>query len=110
MDIVMSGPPHGGDGSDIEDIADRNEDMPLQEVAGDLETMVSESDDEDGLPLINLRKKRKFNNLQWKQENGSFIFSMKQAPTDRIDAKKLFSQRRPEKIGASEYEIFLFYF
>ena len=68
--------------------------------------MVSELDDEDGLPQINLRKKRKFNNLQWKQENGSFNFSMKQAPTDRIDAKNLFSQRRPEKIGASEYEIF----
>ena len=68
--------------------------------------MVSESDDEDGLPLINLRKKRKFNNLQWKQENGSFNFSMKQAPTDRIDAKKLFPQRHPENIGASEYKIF----
>ena len=29
-----------------------------EEVPGDLETMVSESDDEDDLPLMNLRKKK----------------------------------------------------
>ena len=39
-----------------------------EEVAGELETMVSESDDEDDLPLMNLSKKRKFNNVQWKRE------------------------------------------
>ena len=43
----MSGPPQGGDGSDIEDvdedIAEDEEGMP-EEVARDLETMVSESD------------------------------------------------------------------
>ena len=46
------------------------------------------------------------NNVQWKRENGSFNFSINPASTDRLDAKKLFSQRLPEKIGASEYEIF----
>ena len=69
------------------DIAEDQEGMP-EEVPGDLETMVSESDDEDDLPLMNLRKK--VNNVQWKKENGSFNFSIKPASTNRLDAKSYF--------------------
>ena len=64
-----------------EDIAEDQEGMP-EEVTGDLETMVSESDEEDDLPLMNLSKKRKFNNVQWKREYGSFNFSIKLASTN----------------------------
>ena len=62
VDIVIRGTPQGGDESDIEDMDEDQGGMP-EEVTADLETMVSDSEDEDDLPLMNLRKKRKFNNL-----------------------------------------------
>ena len=104
----MTGPPHGGDESDNEDV---DEDLTLdvdgmpREVAADLETMAYES--EDDTPILNPPKRKKTaNKIQWKNENGSFKFTTKPANEDKLDAKKIFSQRHPNKIGASEYEVF----
>ena len=77
VDIVMTGPPHGGDESDNEDV---DEDLAL-DVAADLETMVYES--EDDTPILNPPKRKKTaNKIQWKNENGSFKFTTKPANED----------------------------
>ena len=105
-DIVITCPPDGGDGSDVENIDEnlQNSAMP-NEVAGQLETIHYTEEDEVSEPSPPRSKKRKLDTPKWKTShippkntNGSSF--------DAAQAKKILANKHPEIIGVSEWSVF----
>lgn len=106
VDIVITGPPGGGDDSDIEQLDDDTlvdvEGMP-EEVAGEVDVMYEESDEDTTAYQVS-RKKQKLSVPKWKQ---SHITPQVDLQKDKKkSAKQLLLKKSPELSGASEWTVF----
>lgn len=107
IDIVITGPPAGGDGSDVEQMDDDNmEDSSImpQEVAGEVDVMYEETEEsQDNTAFEKSQKKRK-NLPTWRKRH---ISSQPDQHKDkRESAKQLLFEKSPDLVGASEWTIF----
>ena len=105
VDIVITGPPAGGDGSDVYQLDDDNlEDSTMmpEEDAGEVDVMYEES--VDNITCEMLQKKQKICLPKWKQ---CHISSQPDLNKDkRESAKQLLLERSPDLAGASEWTLF----
>ena len=105
VDIVITGPPEGGDGSDIELLDDDNlqEDgtMP-DEIAGEVD-LIYEEPDED-VALQTSKKKQKSSLPKWKHDHISPQPDLQQ--DKHQSAKQSLLKKYPDLSGASEWTVF----
>lgn len=104
-DIVITGPPAGGEGSDVEQLDDENlEDKVLmpEEVAGEVDVIYEESDEE--FPPNSSRKKQKSSLPKWKMSHISPRIDLHEDKHE--SAKQLLLGKSPSLAGASEWRIF----
>ena len=105
-DIVITGPPEGGEGSDIEQLDDDNlQDsgtMP-EEIAGEVDVIYEESDEDSTLETT--RKKQKSSLPKWKHNHIPLQPDLQKDKQE--SAKQSLLNKSPDLVGASEWTVFV---
>ena len=106
-DIVITGPPDGGDGSDLEccdeDELDQNE-LP-NEIAGEVDVFMQDEGTSDKENWEPQPKKKKICPPNWKRTHTSSHFPNKSL--SEKDISKIFLNRHPELINLDEYGLYM---
>lgn len=109
VDIVLTGPPPGGDGSDVEDVEEdaleEAEDLPV-EVAGELETITHDDVDAESTTPAQTKKRRKIDSRKWTDSHISSAVPPTDLASDKANAKKKLVNASPELTGATEWQVF----